>query len=153
MFGFSFATPIKDDIIRRELKSEMPFNKLVVEADIDVVLTEESSTKVVIEGEISSAAAAKISVENGVMTISSKKSWRNQRTVVYLPVRNLRTIVINGDANISSSNTLHTMRMQLMVNGNCEVNLRVRGTVEVSYSDDFLIHYLKNERIRIFKES
>jgi LEA14-like dessication related protein len=153
LFGCCFATPIKKDIIRRELKSEMPFTSLVVEADVDVLLTEGNSTKVVIEGESASAAAVKITVENGEMTITDKKSCRHQRTVVYLPVRNLRTIVINGDVNISSSNTLHTMRMQLMVNGNCEVNLRVRGTVDVSYSDDYLIQYMKNEKIRIIKES
>ena len=112
-----------------------PFNKIVIEDDIDLVLYENSSRKIELEGSENDRNKVQWVIRKGVLYIRSKAGSLNHKVLVTLDVANLKTIEINGSSIVKSLGELHSPSLRVHVNGECFVSLTNSGEIKVTASE------------------
>lgn len=113
------------------------FHSIVINDDIAVVLTESNDTEITISGEDKYVSRVDYTVSNGKLTISSKKGFLKNRVVVYVPVKNLRSIEVNGESKVSNKGWLLSPELKVIVNGLAKIELYNKG--EVVFESDAAI--------------
>jgi hypothetical protein len=121
---------------------QLTITSLVVNADVSIVLTNETTRPVNLVGDSIFMQQVLVSQNAGSLRINStkKKDFR-RRGILYIPAANLREIVINNCSKISSVTILPIPSLKLTVNGECEVDIMVTGNVELSGNDSYEIDY------------
>ena len=103
--------------------------KLVVEGNVDVVLYENNSSTVSIFGYENNIQGTTVTEKNGVLTISNKND--GEKTLVYVPVKNISAIEATGNAKITSATVLNSKEITLVANGDCNIHITTSGRIEV----------------------
>ena len=105
--------------------------KISVEGNVDVVLFENDGAAIYMFGNTSTTTVKEI---NGVITVTnSKKS--GEKTLVYIPVKNVKEIEAKGNAKVTSAFPLNTNELTVYVNGDCHVDLKVNGKINLVQGD------------------
>jgi hypothetical protein len=113
------------------------FDKIRIDATINVVLYEDvNDTQITIEGQGNSIDEIQLKVQNGelVLAASSNKNYK-KKAVVSIPVNNLKRITLNQDAMLISMNVLQSEIMDLQVNSDCWMNLKLSGRLNLLQGD------------------
>ena len=119
------------------------FQKIVVNAHIDVVLVQNDTLKkAYIEGDENLVPEVSITVSNGVMTIASRRqvSYRG-KVQVTIAVKELATLEINADAGVVSFSPLHSRKIMVDINGVCDLHLKSNGKIFVKAAEGYDIKY------------
>lgn len=103
--------------------------KLQVEGNVDVVLYEDNSATVSVFGTESNISGTTVTEKNGVLTISNKNA--GEKTLVYVPVKNISAIEASDNAKITSATVLNSKVITLVANGDCNINIVTSGRIEV----------------------
>ena len=115
------------------------FSKININSDITVILIEdENENSARIEG--SSHFVKKVALEQNGDEVKIKANGFkniNEKGAIYIPVRSLRQIEINADAKLISPLTLHIPRLDILVNGNCVVNVATNGQLNIRETEGF----------------
>ncbi|HLP38676.1 GIN domain-containing protein [Lacibacter sp.] len=122
-----------------------PFQKLVINASIDVLLIEDNEPGILyIEGDKQFFDDISVKQENGVLTVnaSKDKSYKN-KIYIGLPVKNLTAIDIYAKSFVTGMNTLQSKDLVITMYDDCMVNLKSTGTIEIRSSDDVSYSFLK----------
>lgn len=112
-----------------------PFSKVVIEDDIDLVLYENSSRKIDLDGPVADMNKVEWIIKKGVLYIRSKAGSLNHKVLVTLDVANLKSIEINGSSVVKSLGELHSPSLQVHVNGECFVAIKNSGEIKVTASE------------------
>jgi hypothetical protein len=121
---------------------QLTITSLVVNADVSIVLTNETIQPVSLVGDSAFMQQVSVSLTAGSLRIhSTKKRDFRKRGILYIPAANLRQIVINNCSKISSATILQISELKLTVNGECEIDIMVSGKVELSGNDSYEIDY------------
>lgn len=115
------------------------FSKVTIEGMVRVVLVEaRDQEEISIKGRASLLHMIEVLKMDKEVVIRTKKNRSFLHAVtVYVPVRNLHTVNIKSDANISSSGTLYSSLLNVYINGNCSVSIKVLGRINVIEGDHF----------------
>ena len=105
--------------------------KIIVEGNVDVVLFENEGAAIYMFGDTKETT---IKESNGVLTVRSTKK-RGEKTLVYIPVKNIREIEAKGYAKVSSGSPLNTDELTVYVNGDCNIDLKVTGKINLVEGD------------------
>lgn len=139
--------------IVREIQIMEGFNKIIINGNANVVLVEEKSMIATIEDEAADENSTTITSQNGILTVQVVHN-RNGRPVIKIPVRQLQVLEVNGDGNVNSvSSLLMSENLAVFINGECKIALRTTGNISVDAADGFECVYLKNDKIRILRET
>ncbi|MFT3933206.1 MAG: DUF2807 domain-containing protein [Chitinophagaceae bacterium] len=120
------------------------FNKLVVNANVDVVLVQNDSLKkAYIEGDEKLVPEISITVSDGVMTIASshKQTSYRGKVQVNVTVQELQKLEINADAGVVSFDALHSPKLFVNINGFCDLHLKSNGKIFLDADEDYWIKY------------
>ena len=117
----------------RTVTVQQQAKKLVVEGNVDVVLFENNSSTISIFGNEKNIQVTVVTEKNGVVTISNKK--QGEKTLVYVPVKNISSIEADGNAKITSGTVLNSKEIILVANGDCNINIISSGKIEVLNTD------------------
>ena len=120
------------------------FQKIVVNAHIDVVLVQNDTLKkAYIEGDENLVPEVSITVINGVMTVASRRqvSYRG-KVQVTIAVKALTKLEINADAGVVSFSPLHSPKIAVDINGYCDLHLKSTGKIYIRAEEGYLIKYL-----------
>ncbi|MBC7937338.1 MAG: DUF2807 domain-containing protein [Rhizobacter sp.] len=148
--GVLFAGPGHNDKkIIRQVEIGTGFKKIIINGNADVVLSADQSTMALIEGESADVNSTRIINQDGVLTIVAPKFNRNYRPVVKISVQQLEKLEVNGDGNVQSIADLPAKHLAVLINGACEITLRVKGEVSIETSGGYEAIYLKKEKIEI----
>lgn len=123
-----------------------PFQKIVVNANIDVVLVQNDTLKkAYIEGDERWVPEISVTVSNAVLTITSRKqiSYRG-KVQVTVSVKELAKLEINADAGIVSFSPLHSPSIAVFINGYCDLHLKSTGKILVQAGEGYEIRDRKN---------
>ena len=124
------------------------YSSIVVSGDISIVLIEDKASVVSIQGKEKMVDQACIEVKEGVLYVHGKKGpWRN-KTVVYIPVQQLRRITVTGASEVASMGILNSDRLHIRIEGSCKVSVKNKGIVTVDNDEDFEVSYDKYEEIK-----
>ncbi|MFT3681091.1 MAG: DUF2807 domain-containing protein [Ferruginibacter sp.] len=103
--------------------------KLKVEGNVDVVLYENNSSTISIFGNESNINNTVVTECDGTLVISNKAG--GEKTLVYVPVKNLGAIEAAGNAKITSGTVLNSKEITLVANGDCKINITTSGKIDV----------------------
>ena len=140
--GLFTATAANAEIVTREVQLKAQFSTLEVSHDIDVVLTESTDATIRIAGEEKFANAVLLDQKNGEVRILSKKGSMRKRVTVYVPVQNLRNLIIKGASYVRSNGILASNKLQVTLSGASKVELNNIGELLFAADEgiDILVH-------------
>jgi hypothetical protein len=137
VIGASAFSQDKEDLkITRKKIEVASFDRIRVEADINVVLYEDSGNTVAIEGQEATADDVIITVKKGELVVSTRvQRDYKKKAIVNIPVKHLRKLEVNADAMVVSMNVLQSEVMDLSVNSECWMSLKLTGRINVLKGD------------------
>ncbi len=128
-----FAQPFTA-VQAKQNKVELPaFDRIRVDAQVNIVLYEgEGSHTATVEGQGAAADRIQLKVEDGTLIISSpsRKNYK-KAVVVSIPVNGLRQINLDDDAMVVSVTALKSSLIDVVVNSECWMKLRLTGRLNV----------------------
>jgi hypothetical protein len=130
------------------------FEKLVVDANIDLVLVQDDTLKrAIIEGDEQLVPQIAVTIVNGIMTISSRgnNSWYKGKVQVTVAVKELSKLEVNANATISTRNALHSAKLLVTVNGDCDVHVTSTGKVSFDTADGYAIEELSKTERKLYR--
>jgi Putative auto-transporter adhesin, head GIN domain len=124
-------------VIRKELTLVSPFQKIIINGDISVMLTNKPAGTVLVEGDENEVSNLRYRTKNNELIINAGKKKRSTQLSVYLSAGMLKNMLINGDGDISSTGTVQTNNLYIWLNGNVNVKINVIGEVSVDAFDSY----------------
>lgn len=112
-------------------------SSLIINGDISVVLLNDDSKEISIEGGAGTVKSFVVTEHNGTVTISNYSGAKRTDALVYVPAALLKTISINGAAAISSYEPLYNKNIDVVINGDCNLWLKTFGSVSVDALNEF----------------
>ncbi len=119
------------------IKLAQHFTYLEVSDHISVVLTNETGMEISVDGDRSKLGKVKAFVKKGKLSIWLEGSNKGEGLTVYVPARLLRQVVINGDSKVVTEEILDNGKLDIVVNGACQLSLRSKGKINVSGTNEF----------------
>jgi hypothetical protein len=132
----TMATVAKAENITREMDLTASVYSIEVNDDINVVLTQSSDAKLRITGEEKDSKAVLLDQKNGRVRLLSKKGSLKNRVTVYVPVQNLRKLVINGKSYVRSNGVIASKSLQVTVAGEAKVEINNLGNIAFDADQD-----------------
>jgi len=123
-------------VIQKEVKVEGTFQRVCIKGDISMVLTNEPAGTLMMEGNEKDVNKVKYILKNNELTIDAQKKNRFDELTIYLSAATLKSMLVNGDADISSTGTIHT-DLQIWLNGNVNVEVKTTGKISVDAYDGY----------------
>ena len=119
------------------------FNKLIFRSDITIMLIEDAAEDSVrIEG--SQEFIDKIIIlQTDKELVVRTKSFKDvkEKGIVYIPVNSLENIEVNADAKVVSDNTLQSPVLTILINGDCTVDIALKGKLNIRESEEYDFTY------------
>jgi Putative auto-transporter adhesin, head GIN domain len=141
--GFTSRDEKKDNSSKTATKSIIAYQSLVINDDIDVVLTEADSTNISVTGTLKDIQSVSHFTKKGVLYVHSKKGSLRGKVTVHLSVNNLKQVEINGMSSVTSNGTLNSRKLKVRVNGEAIVHLKTFGKFVVEGDERFDLHFEK----------
>jgi hypothetical protein len=120
------------------------FHTIVVNDDVDVMLIEDPSAVISVEGLTKFVDAIQLQVKDGKLIISSTKHYINRRAFVFIPVRHLESIVVKGNSEVNTIGALQSSMLQVYIENDCLVSIRNNGQVKVENNGRIELEFIKN---------
>jgi hypothetical protein len=102
------------------------FVRIKASSGIDVYITQNGETSLVVEADENLHELIKTEVRNGTLYIDSKKNiWTAKAKKVHLSIEKLVEIEVNSGAEINSENTLNADELKIIATSGAEFNLHL----------------------------
>ena len=119
------------------------FNRLIIRSDITIMLIEsKDEDSIRIEG--SKKFVEKVfTLQSDKELIIRARSFKDlkKKVIVYVPVHSLKNIEISAAAKVVSYNTLQSPVLNILVNGNCTIDLMLKGKLNIRESEGYVSTY------------
>lgn len=132
----TMATVANAENITREVDLTASVYSIEVSDDINVVLTQSADAKLRITGEAKDNKAVLLDQKNGRVRLLSKKGSLKNRVTVYVPVQNLRKLVINGKSYVRSNGVIASKNLQVTLAGEAKVEINNLGDIVFDADQD-----------------
>ena len=132
----TMATTANAENITREMDLTASVYSIEVSDDINVVLTQSADAKIRITGEEKDSKAVLLDQKNGRVRLLSKKGSLKNKVTVYVPVQNLRKLVINGKSYVRSNGVIASKNLQVTVAGEAKVEINNLGDIAFEADQD-----------------
>ncbi len=132
----TMASVTKAETITREMDLTASVYSIEVSDDINVVLTQSADAKLRITGEEKDSKAVLLNQKNGRIWLLSKKGSLKNKVTVYVPVQNLRQLVINGKSYVRSNGVIASKKLQVTVAGEAKVEINNLGDIAFEADQD-----------------
>lgn len=129
--------------------SASAFTSITVSNNVDVILIEDNSTVIKIQGKDVLVDAIRLEVIKGELKVSSLKQSVRHKVTVFIPVNRLQQITVRGASKISSQGVLNSPKLKVNIAGDCIVHVTTVGAIFVDSDYDYDYAYNKNKTQRI----
>jgi len=119
------------------------FNRLIIKSNITVMLIEDpSEDSIRIEGSKKFIEKVLIIQAGKELTVRSK-SFKDQKKkgIIYIPVRLLQNMEIGADAKVTSYNVLQSPVLNILINGDCIIDLMLKGRLNIREAEGYNFTY------------
>jgi hypothetical protein len=136
----SFANSSKKISVNDQIK------KIVVEGSVDVVLFEDNGSAIYMFG---NTGTTTVTEKDGILTVRNTQKT-GEKTLVYVPVTDIREIEVNDNAKVSSAGPLISGDLTVYLNGNCNVDLKSTGNINLveGESTEMIVEKFKSTKGR-----
>ena len=108
-----------------------PFDKIVVEDDIDLVLYEQTTPQVMIDGNDNNSSKVKWAIKGSTLHISSSNGSLKGKVLVTVAVNQLTDITVLGNSSVRSLGSLKSPSIQVNMSGDGMVSIQSEGRIYV----------------------
>jgi Putative auto-transporter adhesin, head GIN domain len=127
-------------------KDPLFISTLVVNADVTVVLVNDNVT-LEVDGRNSFKKLVILEKKGDTLVISSlKDKYLNDDVTIYVPANQLSNIQVNSKAHVRSLFALRIPKLDVTINGACDVSISNIGEVNVMGTDNY--SYEENRKVR-----
>lgn len=119
------------------------YHTIRVEDGIDIVLTESDLAGITVMATDKVKKDVRIKIVNGELKISSSRKSLKNKAIVYVPVSNLKRLVIDGDSHVTSSGVLNSRTLNVLIIGEARFEIRNNGDVVMESDLDTELHMEK----------
>ncbi|HET6769030.1 MAG TPA: DUF2807 domain-containing protein [Chitinophagaceae bacterium] len=119
------------------------FNKLTIRSDITIMLIEDAAgDSVRVEGSREFIDKIMILQADKELVVRTK-SFKDvkEKGIVYIPVNSLENIEMDADAKLVSYNTLQSPVLNILINGNCTVDIVLKGKLNIREAEGYDFTY------------
>jgi len=108
------------------------FNKIEVQGNAVIVLTNNLKNSVVLRGDFNDLQEATTSVKKGKLVINTTRSYSGSKFIIYLPADNINSLVTSGNTQILSSGTIKVTDLEILLSGSSRVSIRHEGNLRIT---------------------
>jgi hypothetical protein len=144
LFHSSFANSIDEPV---PTYSRGPIKTLIINANVTVALID--SDKISAEATGSSKFLSQLRMEQRSDTLvinSTKKNDMKDGGVIYISANRLATIRVNSPALVKSMQTLQVARLDVVINGECEIRVSNTGLTNLIETSQFAVEQTRTVR-------
>lgn len=123
------ATASTDPISSRNYVQ--PFNRIVIEDDIDVTLIESPERTIEFDGAKADLAKVNWKIKNGTLYLSGLSGSLKDRVLATIGVKGLTEININGESNVNSLGNICSPELHVYMNGSGRAEIMNKGNIRV----------------------
>ncbi len=109
-----------------------PFTKIVVENDIDILLTEGAEKSMQFSGDETDIKKAVWEIKDGTFYLKSTGRSLKNKVVLTINVSGLNNIFIYGSSDVCSAGRLQSKRLKVYIDGDGMVNLKNTGSIKIA---------------------
>ncbi|WP_407520193.1 DUF2807 domain-containing protein [Lacibacter sp. MH-610] len=135
------AGSVDNCMYRHIIKAKHSFQSIVINNDIDVVLTECPDAEIYVAGDKKDIAAVSYFVKKGILYIQSKSGSLKGKVTVHVPVSHLQLVEINGNSTVTSNGTLSSRLLKVVVNGEAKFDIRSFGKILVEADESIDVNF------------
>ncbi|HEX4957938.1 MAG TPA: DUF2807 domain-containing protein [Lacibacter sp.] len=128
-------------IVTSVIASGTVYDVIVINNDIDVVLTESSLAEIRVTGDEKNVQLVKHQVKKGMLIIGSKSGSLKGKATVHVSVSSLRKLEINGSSFVTSNGALRSNKLVVVVNGEAKFDLKNYGDILIESDEDIDLNF------------
>ena len=140
----------------REISINSAFQKIELGRNVQLVLVpDENRSSGVIEGDENFIPAVNVSIDNGVLSITSKQNLKGRKIKVYVPITTLTLLDLASDASVTSEGILQLDDLKVIVNDGSTVALKVIGNLQIEPAEncDLVYETYKKSKVTSFRNN
>ena len=136
------AKPVR--ISTKEISINSPFQKITLNCNIQLVLIQdEDKSSAVITGDENFIPAVNVSVEKGVLSITSKQNLKGKKIKVFVPVSNLNLLDLAGNGSVATEGIIKLNDLKVIVHSGSIAALHIIGNLQIEPADGCDLEYQK----------
>src|SRR6185295_3388190 len=116
----------------KEITISQEFENVEITGDVTVVLTNALSSNIVLRGTGKDINTVKTIEKESALEINAEKKKTGAKLIVYLPVINMHSLRVTGNAQIFSSGDIRVDDLEIILNGNSLVKVYCYGNLKVT---------------------
>lgn len=135
----SFTTDPNKALIE---KKQNAIRSLIINANVTVVLVKGGDAKLKVDGDNYFAEQVMIRQKGKRLVIDAKKNQDLKSVgVIYVPADRLDFIMINSSASLKSESTLETRKLDVVINGTCNLEVTTMGQLNLFDTDYYTFEH------------
>ena len=128
-------------VIQKKMKVEGSFQNVRIYGDISMILTNEPSGTITIEGKEKDVNKIRHRVKDNELVIDARRKNYFNKLIIYLPAAKLQSMQINGDGNISSTGMIQSDDLHITLNGAIDVKVKTTGKLHVDAPNEYELEW------------
>jgi hypothetical protein len=134
----------------KEISITAAFQKIVVGSNIEIILVQDAKkSTVTVTGDENLVPFVNVTIDNGQLSISSKKNLKNRNLKIYIPVTSLSLLEMGNGASVSTNGILKMDDLKVLVHEGSKVVLQIVGNFDIVSGDDCDFVYEKYEKSNV----
>jgi hypothetical protein len=134
----------------KEISINSAFEKIELGSNIQLVLVQdENRSAVVIDGDENFIPAVNISIDRGVLSITSKQNLKGRKIKVYVPVTTLTLLDLASDASVTTEGIVKLDDLKVIVHDGSRADLHILGNLQIEPGEgcDLVYETYKKSRV------
>ncbi|HKO81530.1 MAG TPA: DUF2807 domain-containing protein, partial [Chitinophagaceae bacterium] len=123
-------------VIQKKITVEGLFQNVRIYGDVSMILTNEPSGTMVMEGKEKDVNRIRHRVKDNELVIDARRKNYFNKLVIYLPAAMIQSMQVNGDGDISSTGMIQSEKLHITLNGVIDVKIKTTGKFSVDAPDD-----------------
>jgi hypothetical protein len=146
--AFAYSSDVKPgNSVTKEVPVKSTFKKIEMGNNMQLVLLQDATiTSISITGDENIVKDIKVTIEKGVLFVTSKKEFRNKEIKIYVPVNMLTSIDLGRGTSVANEGIVKLDGLKITVHVGSKVNLHVIGDFDVESGDDCDFVFEKYEK-------
>jgi hypothetical protein len=116
----------------RKIDIAETFNKIEVQGNAVIVLTNSLTNSIVLRGDVSDLEQATARVKKGKLIINATRNYYASKFIIYLPAGSINSLTTSGNTQILSSGTIKVSDLEILLSGSSHVSIQHEGNLRIT---------------------
>ena len=149
--SFAYSTNEKPGSpVNKEIAINADFQRIKVGRNLQLVLVQDvNRSTIVVTGDEKSVQGVNVSIDKGLLSITSKGNLKWKRIKIYVPITTLASLELESDASVAAEGIIMLDDLKVLVHDGSKVMLHVLGNFEIEAAEGCDLEYAKYEKSKV----